>query len=67
MSELKIGARYKRWRRIGAHRAYRMCHVLAKTERGWLIDCGDGPGGRSVRKRLRNWRRCGDGKIDDPR
>ena len=42
MSELKIGARYKRWRKVGAHRAYRMCHVLAKTERGWLIDCGDG-------------------------
>ena len=42
MSELKIGARYKRWRQVGAHRAYRMCHVLAKTERGWLIDCGDG-------------------------
>ena len=39
---LKIGARYKRWRQVGAHRAYRMCHVLAKTERGWLIDCGDG-------------------------
>ena len=28
---LKIGARYKRWRQVGAHRAYRMCHVLAKT------------------------------------
>lgn len=42
MSTLKIGARYKRWRQVGAHRAYRMCHVLAKTERGWLIDCGDG-------------------------
>ena len=39
---LKIGARYKRWRQVGPHRAYRMCHVLAKTERGWLIDCGDG-------------------------
>lgn len=39
---LKIGARYKRWRQVGAHRAYRMCHVLEKTERGWLIDCGDG-------------------------
>ena len=42
MSELKIGARYKRWRQVDSHRAYRMCHVLAKTERGWLIDCGDG-------------------------
>ena len=42
MRQLKIGARYKRWRQVGAHRAYRMCHVLAKTERGWLIDCGDG-------------------------
>lgn len=42
MSTLKIGARYKRWRQVGSHRAYRMCHVLAKTERGWLIDCGDG-------------------------
>ena len=42
MSELKIGARYKCWRQVGAHRAYRMCHVLAQTEHGWLIDCGDG-------------------------
>ena len=67
MSTLKIGAIYKRWRQVGAHRAYRMCHVLAKTERGWLIDCGDGTRRRSVRKRQRNWRRCGDGKIDDPR
>ena len=40
MSMLKIGARYKRHRHD--RRAYRMCHVLAKTERGWLIDCGDG-------------------------
>ena len=39
---LKIGARYKCWRKVGAHRAYRMCNVLAKTEKGWLIDCGDG-------------------------
>lgn len=39
---LKIGARYKRWRQVGAHRAYRMCHVLAKTDNGYLIDCGDG-------------------------
>lgn len=29
---LKIGARYKRWRQVGAHRAYQMCHVLEKTE-----------------------------------
>ena len=29
---LKIGARYKRWRQVGSHRAYRMCHVLEKTE-----------------------------------
>ena len=40
MSTLKIGARYKRHRHD--RRAYRMCHVLAKTERGWLIDYGDG-------------------------
>ena len=39
---LKIGAAYKRYRQVGNVRAYRMCHVLAKTERGWLIDCGDG-------------------------
>ena len=42
MNELKIGAAYKRYRQVGNVRAYRMCHVLAKTERGWLIDCGDG-------------------------
>ena len=67
---LKIGARYKRWRQVGTHRAYRMCHVLAKTDRGWLIDCGDGTrreGERSQRKRLKSWRRCGDGENNDPR
>ena len=42
MSELKIGARYKRWRKVGDRRAYRMCCVIGRTERGWLIDCGDG-------------------------
>ena len=42
MNELKIGAAYKRYRQVGNVRAYRMCRVLAKTERGWLIDCGDG-------------------------
>lgn len=40
MSELKIGARYKRWRHD--RRAYRMCRVIGRTERGWLIDNGDG-------------------------
>ena len=40
MSELKIGARYKRHRHD--RRAYRMCCVIGRTERGWLIDCGDG-------------------------
>lgn len=39
---LKIGAAYKRYRQVGHVRAYRMCRVLARTERGWLIDCGDG-------------------------
>ena len=39
---LKIGARYKRWRQVGQHRAYRMCRVLARTDTGWLIDCGNG-------------------------
>ena len=34
MNELKIGAAYKRYRKVGHVRAYRMCHVLAKTERG---------------------------------
>ena len=52
MNELKIGARYKRWRQVGAHRAYRMCHVLAKTE-----TAGMGPGGRSRRKKRKSWRR----------
>lgn len=37
---LKIGARYKRHRHD--RRAYRMCCVIAQTERGWLIDCGNG-------------------------
>ena len=40
MSTLKIGSRYKRHR--ADRRAYRMCRVLAQTEHGWLIDCGDG-------------------------
>lgn len=39
---LKIGAAYKRYRQVGNVRAYRMCRVLARTERGYLIDCGDG-------------------------
>lgn len=42
MNTLKIGAIYKRWRQTGHVRACRMCHVLAKTDKGWLIDCGDG-------------------------
>lgn len=37
---LKIGTIYKRHR--ADRRAYRMCRVLAQTEHGWLIDCGDG-------------------------
>ena len=37
---MKIGTIYKR-HRLDC-RAYRMCLVLARTERGWLIDCGDG-------------------------
>lgn len=41
MHEMKIGAIYKRWRQTGAHRAYRMCCVIGRTARGWLIDCGD--------------------------
>lgn len=40
MSTLKIGARYKRHRHD--RRAYRMCCVIAQTERGWMIDNGDG-------------------------
>ena len=40
MSKLKIGARYKRHRHD--RRAYRMCCVIGRTERGWLIDNGDG-------------------------
>ena len=39
---LKIGAAYKRYRQVGHVRAYRMCRVLARTEQGYLIDCGDG-------------------------
>ena len=39
---LKIGAAYKRYRQVGNVRAYRMCRVLARTEQGYLIDCGDG-------------------------
>ena len=39
---LKIGAAYKRYRQVGNVRAYRMCRVLARTEHGYLIDCGDG-------------------------
>lgn len=42
MNELKIGAAYKRYRQVGNVRAYRMCRVLARTEQGYLIDCGDG-------------------------
>ena len=42
MNELKIGAAYKRYRQVGHVRAYRMCRVLARTEQGYLIDCGDG-------------------------
>lgn len=42
MNELKIGAAYKRYRQVGNVRAYRMCHVLARTDNGYLIDCGDG-------------------------
>ena len=64
---LKIGARYKRWRQVGAHRAYRMCHVLARTDNGYLIDCGDGTRREITEKEAERWRRCGDGKIDDPR
>lgn len=37
---LKIGARYKRHRHD--RRAYRMCCVIGRTERGWMIDNGDG-------------------------
>lgn len=39
---LKIGAAYKRYRQVGNVRAYRMCRVLARTDNGYLIDCGDG-------------------------
>lgn len=42
MNELKIGAAYKRYRQVGNVRAYRMCRVLARTDNGYLIDCGDG-------------------------
>lgn len=40
MPELKVGARYKRQRHD--HLAYRMCCVIGRTERGWMIDNGDG-------------------------
>ena len=37
---LKIGTLYKR--HCHDRRAYRMCCVIAQTERGWMIDNGDG-------------------------
>ena len=37
---MTIGKIYKRHRHD--RRAYRMCRVIGRTERGWLIDCGDG-------------------------
>lgn len=40
MPELKVGTRYKRHHHD--HRAYRMCCVIGRTERGWMIDNGDG-------------------------
>lgn len=39
---LKIGARYKCPHYHGQIKSYTMCRVLRRTERGWLIDCGDG-------------------------
>lgn len=39
---LKIGTLYKRPHHRGQIKSYTMCRVLRRTERGWLIDCGDG-------------------------
>lgn len=40
VGSMTIGKIYKRHRHD--RRAYRMCRVIGRTERGWLIDCGDG-------------------------
>lgn len=36
------GKIYRRSHYHGQIKSYTMCRVLRRTERGWLIDCGDG-------------------------